>query len=331
MDEKLDQFALYCSTLDFGHVDIKAEEKEFLAKVNNEIILLCKSLPKLIQTDALLFFMIYYGIKLGQNLNFFKNYYAPTWSIIYWLGQTARECKRIGNEDMKLAITAHAMAMVLHSLDDHLNDGEVRSSHLALLLRSQSWLAMNDALNQLAAGVTDGHETIQRLLDDYYFGIRSSEEIESLDAYCSLFRKQMAIGLIVPVLLLKKMELDNNIINRVVESYGSFGIAWRLLDDINDIQIDMEKGIKSSVYIFLPENMKSIWLKNNKNKSNVEISDYEEILECLIMNEIINKIKKRICLELNSSEFIASECNMAELACEFRSLLKPLENQQDYL
>ena len=71
------------------------------------------------------------------------------------------------------------MALLLHSLDDHLNDNEMPVTHLTLLIRSQSWMIMNNALKQLAGKVNNGYKIIQRFLDKYYSGMQSSENIES--------------------------------------------------------------------------------------------------------------------------------------------------------
>ena len=137
MEDKLEDFLSSCSKIDFGSVDLSGREKEFYKEFNSEIISLCDSLPESIQTDALLFFMKYSGLSIGHKLDFFKNYYVPSWSIIYWLIHSERPNRRLTQEDIKNAKTAHSMAMILHSLDDHISDKEIPASHLTLLLRSQ--------------------------------------------------------------------------------------------------------------------------------------------------------------------------------------------------
>jgi hypothetical protein len=121
--------------------------------------------------------MRYSRISFGPEPNFFRNYYAPTWSIIYWLIQSCPSDKGLEQKDIKNAITAHAMAMSLHSLDDHLSDGEMTVTHLALLLRSQLWMIMNNALNSLADGVDGGKQIIQGFINDYYSSIRTSKAL----------------------------------------------------------------------------------------------------------------------------------------------------------
>ncbi|MCK4817830.1 class 1 isoprenoid biosynthesis enzyme, partial [bacterium] len=321
----------YCSEIEFGTVNLSDGEKEFCSEWNNEIISLCKSLPQSTQTDALLFFMRYSGISFSEELNFFRTYYIPTWSIIYWLLQSGLNEKGLDQTDIRNAKTAHSMAMFLHALDDHLKDSEMPVTHLALLLRSQSWMIMNNALNNLADGVDGGEEVVRGFIDDYYSSIRASEEIQSLDSYCDLFRKQMATGYVVPVLIIIKMTTNKEFTSAIQTAYGSFGIAWRLLDDIKDIKTDMMKGIHSSVYICLSEDIKNCWDKDTGEKIEKNSGRDEVILDYVLENSVIDRIKERICSELELAASIADRYNMTGLADEFRCMLRPLKNRQGHI
>jgi hypothetical protein len=331
MEGKIEDLLSSCSEIDFGDLNLSDGEKEFCNELNNEIISLCKSLPESTQTDASLFFMRYLRTSFGEELNFFRYFYVPAWSIIYWLIQSSPDDKGLEQKDIKNAKTAHSMAMFLHSLDDHLNDNELPVTHLSLLLRSQSWMIMNNALNSLAGGVDEGHEIVQGFIDDYYSSICGSEEIESLDRYCDLFRKQMATWLIVPVLMTKKMTTDKEFTSAIRTAYGSFGIAWRLLDDIKDIETDMMKSTHSSIYICLSEDIKNWWDKDTGEKIDKNSSYAKVILNYILENSVIDRIKERIRSELKSAASIANDYNITGLADEFRCLLSPLKNRQDHL
>jgi len=328
MKDKLEDLLSSCSEIDFGAVNLSDGEKEFCDELNNEILSLCKSLPESTQIDALLFFMRYFRIPFDHELNFFRYFYVPAWSIIYWLIHSGPCDKELEQKDAK---TAHSMAMFLHSVDDHLNDNELPVTHLALLLRSQSWMIMNIAFKSLADGVDGGGKIVQSFMNDYYSSICGSEKIESLDGYCDLFRKQMATWLIVPVLITKKMTTDEEFTVAIQTAYGSFGIAWRLLDDIKDIETDMMKCIHSAIYICLPEKIKKFWdkltgVEPNKNNHYVKI-----ILDYIVEHSVIDRVRKRICSELESAVSVADHYNMTGLADEFRCLLGPLKNGQDHL
>ncbi len=315
-----------CSKINFGSVDLSTGEREFYEGFNREIISLCDSLPESVQFDALLFFMSYSGLTIGYKYDFFKNYYVPSWSILYWLIHFDGENGRLTKEDIKNSKTAHSMAMKLHSLDDHICDKEIPVSHLTLLLRSQAWMIMNNAFSGLAEGIDGGQDIVQRSINDYYFSIRDPGEIESLDRFCNVFRKQMATWLIVPALISKKLMADKDFIDAIQTAYGSFGIAWKLLDDIMDLELDMKNSAHSSVYICLPDNMKKLWNENEMTASNDDRCRCDTILNCIHQNGLINMIKNRISGELKLAVVLFEKHQMTGFAGELRSLLKPLND-----
>lgn len=327
MENKIVDLLAYCSDIDFGGISISNEEKDFYNQLNNEIILLCKSLPQSIQTDALLFLMEYLNASFEEELIFFRKYYKPAWSIIYWLIQPTPDDKVIEKKDIKNAITGHAMAMFLHAFDDHLNDNELPATHQTLLLRSQSWMRMNKSMYILADSVDGGHDIVRSFIDDYYYSICSSKEIKTIDNYCDIFRKQMATWLIVPVLLAKKINTDKKFTDAVQTAYGSFGIAWRLLDDIKDIEEDMRKGSHSSLYICLPENIKDCWDKISGVQLRERYNNTNTIFNYILENNVVEIVKERICMELELAASITNSCDMRNLADEFCCLLRPLKSR----
>ncbi len=324
----IDTFLSSCSKIDFGTIALSDQEKIFYRKFNNEIISLCNTLPESVQTDALLFFMKYSGLSIGQKLLFFKNYYVPSWSIVFWLTRFFPDNNESFQEKTKSAITAHAMAMMLHSLDDHINDGELPASHLTLLLRSQAWMMMIDSLESLSSGSNNGKRIISDLIDDYYSGILTSDDPETLDTYCALFRKQMATWLIVPVLLSKMIKNDDEFSSGVQAAFESFGIAWRLLDDINDIRADMKNGTHSAVYVCLPEKIKNLWDLSERNDSTADRASHNTILNHIIDARLIEKIRKIIYRELQSAVLISETIHLKGLANEFRCLLSPHKDKR---
>lgn len=328
MEDRIDQLLSWCSEIDFGPINLSEREYEFYRRLNNEIVLLCKSLPESAQTDAILFFMRYSGVSLGQNLNFFGNYYTPSWSIIFWLIENGPNKRGLTERDIKNAITAHSMAMFLHSLDDHLSDAELPVTHLALLLRSQSWMIMNNAFSSLVEGVDKGEKIVRSFIDDYYSAIGSSHKIESFDGYCELFRKQMATGFIAPLLMSRKIAFHEDFAGAIQDAYGSFGIAWRLLDDIKDIETDMKKGTHSAIYKCLPERIRKFWVNHAEAGPNLKKDYADGIFNYIMENSVMHRIKERICRELESAAFIADYHKISGLADEFRGLLKPLQNGQ---
>lgn len=328
MNDKMEEFLLSCSRVDFGTINLSKGEKNFCSELNDEIHSLCKSLPPSTQTQALLLLMKYFKNSLGGEFSFFMNYYAPAWSIIYWLIQPRPGCSGLSPKDIANAKTAHSMALLLHPLDDHLCDGQLPVTHLNLLMRSQAWMMMNSSMRSLAENLVDGNQIVEGFIDDYYSGINSTEDISSLDGYVDLFRKQMATGFVVPVLLSKKITTDRQFAAAIQSVYGSFGIAWRLLDDVNDIKIDVIQGNKSAVYTCLPDSLRKCWGKDSNEKSS---GDTGSILNYVVESGIAEKIVDRIRIELESGAATAEGYHLTNLADELRCLAKPLHQRQNPL
>lgn len=327
MKGKIRDFLLSCENIDFGKGKIPKRERTFYRRFSNEILLLCRSLPESVQTDSILFLMQYSGVDLGDELDFFSHYYPPAWSILHWLSRDSTlGAKRLKERDVKSAVTAQSMAMFLHSLDDHLADHQVPSSPLTLLLRSQARTIMNRAFGNLAEGVPAGERTVRGFMDDYDSSMRDSKGPKSLDSYCDLFRRQMAIGMIAPILLSMRMTGISDFTRDLEIAYGSFGIAWRLLDDIQDIRSDIQKRSHSAIYLCLPVNLRIQWNHNTLRNRTAARDSTHAILTHILEHSLIDKIKERICAELEAAASIVEAHALTGLAREFRSLAHPLRN-----
>jgi hypothetical protein len=316
----------FCSLVDFGPVNLSREEEAFRSELNREMVSFCRSLPRSVQTEAALFLLQYLRTSFGGGLNFVNYFYTPAWSILFWLHRSCPESKKPDPKYVKDAKTGHTMAMFLHAFDDHLSDGQLPVTHLALLMRSQSWIIMNRAFERLARGVKEGPAIVRDFIDYYYSSIGTSHGTESLDSYCDLFRRQMATWLIVPVLMAKRMDRYEEFVSSVQAVYSSFGIAWRLLDDLQDIEKDMKKGTHSSLYACLPDEIRKGWDRVKDEKADEWGGHAGQVLNYVLTNGVIDTIRRRICSELESAASKADSCDMAGFADELRCLLRPLKN-----
>ena len=302
----------------FGEVALSDGANAFRREMNRELMALMRSLPDATHTDAAVFFMQDLGIPFIPEFDYFRPYVAPAWSILYWLEQHPAMAPFLKAEDRNHARTAHAMALFLHLLDDHLNDGQLAATHLNLLLRSQAWLKMNAALTPLSDGVDGGADIVRDFIDAYYASIGSPPPADTLDGYCSHFRKQMATGMIVPVLLAMKMTGDENVSTALEEAYGAFGIAWRLLDDVQDLDADMRTGSHSGIYFALPPDIQPLW---------GQTSQVAEVREAIERSGTRETLEERIYLELASAAATLEKIQMTGLAEECRSLARPFKGR----
>ena len=329
MEGKIADSLSFCSLVNFGAVNLSQEEEEFRGDLNREMLSLCKTLPRSMRTEAALFLMEYLHASFSDGLNFVNYFYAPAWSILFWLHRSCPDNRKLDPKYVKDAKTGHTMAMFLHAFDDHLTDGQLPITHLALLMRTQSWMMMNRAFESLARGVEKGAAIVSDFIDDYYSSIGTSDEMESLDSYCALFRKQMATWLIVPVLMAKRINANEEFARSVQAVYSSFGIAWRLLDDLRDIEKDMMRGVHSSIYVCLNRDLRGWWDKDPKKKKDRNKKYVQTILRYVLEKNVIDSIKDRACSELESAASIAGSCSMSGFADELRCLLRPLRNGEN--
>jgi hypothetical protein len=326
MEGRIADLRSSCSQINFGVVNLSREEEAFRGELNREMLLLCEYLPQSMRTKAVLFLVNYLRTSFDDGLHFVNYFYAPAWSILFWLHRSCPDNRKLDPKYVKDAKTGHTMAMFLHAFDDHLTDGQLPVTHLALLMRTQSWMIMNRALERLARGVPKGTAIVCDFIDDYYSSIGTSDKMESLDSYCDFFRKQMATWLIVPVLMAKRIYASDEFARSVQAVYSSFGIAWRLLDDLQDIETDMMKGIHSSLYTCLPEEIRKGWDRVKREKADGNGGSAGQVLNYVLASGTVGRIRQRICSELESAASRADSCDMTGFADELRSLLRPLRN-----
>jgi hypothetical protein len=305
------------ATLRFGPVQLPPALEAFRQTLNREMTALLQSLPASTHADAAIFFMQHLGTAFIPTFDYFRHYHAPAWSVLYWLA--ARDgAHRLCAEEALQARRAHAMALFLHPLDDHLNDGQLPATHLHLLLRSQAWRRMHTALAPLAAAVDGGDTIVQRFIDDYYASIATPPARTSLEGYCTHFRKQMATWLIVPVLMARRQALDEDLAAGLQRAYESFGIAWRLLDDLQDIAPDRRNGTRSAVYYGLPAELQPAW-----PRSTSPAGCRDRVADYLAVHAVADLIAARIGRELTSAAALADDLEMPGLAAELRALGRP--------
>ena len=325
MDKELSAFSNFCSSIDFGKVLFSDEEKLFSEHMQQSIMRTIKSLPLPVQTDVMLELMRHLKLPLKRDIDFLKVFYPPTWSILYWLYITFDDGSVFSKRDLQNYRTIHSAAMLLHLIDDHLADGDLRATHRVLLLRSQLWVTMNRALSDQTKGKDGDFQTAWKYIDTFYASIGNAQGLNSLNTYCLWFKQQMGMGFIAPVLMTKKITEDVRLIKAVETLFGAFGTAWRLLDDLQDIPTDMQKSTRSSVYMCLPERIKRHWCLNRPATA-AKVEHTESIVQSIIEQKIIERLISRICQELDLASSIADSIKIQGYASELRSLAKSLKN-----
>lgn len=306
----------------FGEIALTDEEKAFFDDLCGVVTRMCRRLPESTQTDAIFFAMKYSRISIGEPLHFFKNYYAPCWSVIYWIMRSPA-ARKMSDDEYRDVLTVHATAMLLHSLDDHLSDGQLKPTQLLLLIRGEAWRMLHESLARLTKGIEGGSGAAAGFIDDYYKGM-SAPPPETLDEYCSVFARQLATGLVAPVLTAMRLYPGGIMAEAVRRAFERFGIAWRLLDDVQDLEDDMAKGDVSGAFLLLSKAGRALWRAMAETGEEESQSRLEKLRGVLAEERIIERLVERIVYELDEAARIAEGAGLDGLAAEYYTLASPL-------
>ena len=304
----------------FGSVSPSTALDAFRREMNGEVMALLRSLPKTVHTDAAVCLMRHFGALLLPEFDFFRTYFTPAWSILFWLEQKIAENVSLSAEERRHARAAHAMALFLHPLDDHLHDGQLPASHLLLLLRSQAWRRMCEALEALAAAGPGGEAILRGRIEAYYASIGQPPAEETLDGYCRHFQDQMATWMTVPLLMASRLAADKGVCEAVQCAYGGFGTAWRLLDDLQDLALDIQTRHHSAVYYLLPLAARQCWDRTSGGDADGRQGMlWRAVHAC----GAVERLRRRLFKELQSAAAAAETIDLTELAGELRCLARP--------
>jgi hypothetical protein len=310
-----------CQTVNFGSISLNAEQTEFLASLNHQLIPFCQSLPSALQTGAVFAIQQYFtGFQLGNLQRFFTKFYAPSWTLLGWMG---RSHPAITQAELTQAIQLQGMAYFLHMLDDHLSDGQISVSHLMLQLRTQAWMQFSQGAAQLIRADQNQASRQAGLMDTwidrYFSGVHGLQSVVDLETYCTQFRQQLSTTLVLPMIVADRAGYDLSVVQ---ESYEAFCIAWRLLDDLRDCQDDALEGTLSGIYYLMSPDERQAWLDCQG------ASEGDPCWQLLAMqleaSGVLHRMVGEIINWLAIAQATASSANLPEYSNELQQLAIPL-------
>lgn len=223
-------------------ISFTGEESEIFLEINKNVFVLCERLPPVLQGRAALFINAY-----GQNsFRFFEDFPVVLWALLISLGIPVDPQKK------RDILAAHAMALFLHSFDDHLHDGQLAISHLLLQLRTEAWQWMQEAWGRLGSGK---EYLVENGIERYFQALMAEEETTKLLSFFANTKEQSATWQITP-LLAAHTEPERKSAAAVIEN---FVVAYRILDDLEDFEKDLLLGEKKSVYYTLDRREREIY------------------------------------------------------------------------
>ncbi|TGK08596.1 hypothetical protein EHO60_14670 [Leptospira fletcheri] len=301
--------------LDFGNFEESREEAEFHKLLNEAVLNLCYELPPAIRSETLHFLYKYSDSTTDSGFDYFKKYYSPCYTILYWINENAQS---LDWDDplLELLIQSHSSALLLYSLDDHLVDQSLKTTHSLLQLRTQTWERYSQAGRLFAKEIHGGISVRDDFVDRYFNSVRDDSYMETLEAYLDRFRLRMATCSLQPYLLARSF-MTREQAESVLKMYEAFGIAWRLLNDYQDLEKDLENDTFSSMTYFLSNADAMDWGSRGRSR----------ILSCFENFGLEFKISDRINSYLKEAARIASELfldHYANCLLSMRILIEPI-------
>ena len=189
----------------------------------------------------------------GGGGKFYHLFYPPVWSFLYWIPAVAR--RPIDPAMLSHATTAQALALFLHLWDDHLCDGQLPLDMARLQARCEAWRAFIVAANALRDATAPGSRRVEQQVELYLTATQRPGQAQDLEAYCERFLRQIAIWTLAPRLFGE----TSGQADALCATIESFSIAWRLLDDVQDIAADSAAGVRTAVWHLLDDAGRRCW------------------------------------------------------------------------
>jgi hypothetical protein len=214
-------------------------------------------LPPTLREEALNELIVY----AKPRPRFLDLFYIPIWSFLHWVSAVRQGAGSNRLQPMiEQAEHAHALSLFLHLWDDHLADSQLKPNLLRLHLRAIAWQRYHAAVAALANTVEGGPEIITRLVNNYLAACHHSAPVHDLAAFSDRFVQQIGIWLVVPTLL-GHIVGGPGAARDLASVIESFAVAWRLIDDVEDIDKDILSGQDNAVWFELDHNGRDLWAR----------------------------------------------------------------------
>ncbi|NEW06838.1 hypothetical protein GK047_12535 [Paenibacillus sp. SYP-B3998] len=192
----------------------------------------------------------------GQPGDFYRLFYVPVWSFLHVVPATLNVHHPSAFVDS--AVTAHALSLFLHLWDDHLSDGQLKPDVLRLHMRTLAWQRFEHHCRLLCRHAGTDELLVEQSVADYLQAVHTRPKLDGLEAYEEQFLQEVAIWFIVPRLLAAAFAAPDKAA-ALTHTLERFCLAWRLVDDVQDIHLDLEEGKRTSVWFLLDETGRNRW------------------------------------------------------------------------
>lgn len=225
------------TAIDFGRVSRTPPTEALADTLEAEIWRIAGRLPPTLADDAARVLRGY----PGPGRRFIDLFYQPVWSVLHWLAPDP--------DSRQAAVRVHALALMLHLWDDHLCDAQLPTDIMRLQFRSIAWQEMMAALADDASSA--------ELADTYLESVHARAPAASLDDHLARFERQIALWHAAPRMLAARR--GHRVAASVASALSAFCAAWRMIDDIQDIDDDSVSGQDNCARLALTDARPAGW------------------------------------------------------------------------
>jgi 4-cresol dehydrogenase (hydroxylating) len=217
----------------FGRVELTPAELELRGRLGESIMKVVMDMPAPLRAGATAFLD---AEARGRGpAAVLRKFPPPLWSYLLLFGEV------LGAELADEAGLGQSLALLLHLLDDHLCDGQLRCEPALLQLRTRAWSRFEASIARLAAGLAGAEAFASLQIDRHFAAVDRARGDVGLEAALASARGEMATWLIVPGLCAWRAD---GVVARdvLVGALERLFVAWRIVDDLDDVADDARSG-----------------------------------------------------------------------------------------
>lgn len=300
------------SALGFGVPDLPDALLELRSDMQARLHASFQHLPMPMQQEAHSIVQAY----SGRDDEFFRLFYQPVWSFLHWV--VAYAAPPIPESAIDDARTAQALGLFLHLWDDHLCDGQLHTTQLTLQVRSDAWAAYRSAALRLAQHMGTPNTLVDEHCATYLSAIHIPEAIDNLNDFCARFERQIAIWTLVPRLISPAIG-GEPVGEDLVRLLKAFSNAWRIMDDVQDVEDDVVAGVESAVWQSLNAQGRQLWGEAHaqaKNLGQLETQSWTALQAHLDDHDSTTRLLVVTCQWLDRAATIARQNGWPDLEQE---------------
>jgi hypothetical protein len=216
-------------------LELSAEEAAYQEAMEGTFLSACRALHPSWAVPT------YLALNPVMGRPFFARYYPVIWTVVMDLTSGFPADHAVRSQ----ALTVQAMALALHLIDDHLSDGQMAATHGLLHLRTLCWNRFAESGKALTQGRPEAVKFWEETLDGYFAAIGVRDRIRDLAEYEAVFKRQIGTWLLAPALVAG--ETGACAAAEVRSLIEEFSLAWRFVDDLQDVEENLLNGETSAV------------------------------------------------------------------------------------